>query len=113
MPAVHKPKGKKSSWSRRKRHAGIYRITNKLSNSMYIGRSVDIFVRWSKHLTDLFAGTHHNKALQEDFSVHNYRDYTFEIIELCGKKSIGQRERALIKEAKEEGKVLFNATKGG
>ena len=112
MPKVHRGKSK-SGWNRRKRHAGIYSITNKVTGWVYLGKSVDIMGRWNTHLTQLFAGTHHNKKLQEDFQEHNYRDYKFEIVELCSKKELGQRERRTINDYKEQGHKLFNATKGG
>ncbi len=51
MPAVHKPKGKKSNWGRRKRHAGIYRITNKLNRCT----PIDNPIKYAMKISHLFA----------------------------------------------------------
>jgi group I intron endonuclease len=112
MPKVHRGKSK-AGWNRRKRHSGIYSITNKITGEIYLGRSVDIMGRWNTHITQLFAGTHHNKNLLKDFEQHNYRDYKFEIVELCSKAQTRQRERELIREFKEKGEKLFNSNEGG
>tara|TARA_R110002020_G_scaffold318266_2_gene533827 strand:+ start:4916 stop:5254 length:339 start_codon:yes stop_codon:yes gene_type:complete len=112
MPKVHRGKSR-AGWNRRKRHAGIYAITNNKTDMIYLGRSVDIMGRWNTHLTQLFAGTHHNKNLLQDFQQHNYRDFKFEIVELCSKTQIRQREKELIKDYKEKGEKLYNSNSGG
>ena len=58
--------------------AGIYRIINQTNNNTYIGESVDIFRRQTEHITMLFQGTHHNKALQYDFNLYGIENFSFE-----------------------------------
>ena len=79
---------------RRRRHAGIYKIT--IDDRIYIGRSNDVFLRWSKHLTDLFANKHHNSNLQELFNESNYRNLNFTILKLCKKTELNKLEKEFI-----------------
>ena len=90
--------------NRRRRHIGIYKI--EIDDWIYIGKSSDIFMRWSKHLTDLFANKHHNKYLQEKFDSSNYKKINFTILKLCSKKDLTKLEKQYIIEEKEQEKLL-------
>ena len=90
--------------NKRKRHIGIYRI--EIEGWIYIGKSVDVFSRWNKHLTDLFADKHHNKNLQEIFNKSNYKKINFSILKLCSKKDLTVLEKQYIIEEKEQEKLL-------
>lgn len=93
-------------WNKRKKHSGIYLI--KIKETYYIGQSVDIMSRWNTHLTQLFAGTHHNKFLLEEFNNNNYRDINFSILKLCKKKELDKYEKEYIKLFSTEGKNIVN-----
>ena len=84
------------AWNKRRKHIGIYQIT--IDDYLYIGKSVDIFMRWSKHMTDLFAETHHNKNLQKIFLESNYKNMTFTILKLCKKSEVNKLEKQFIKD---------------
>lgn len=59
---------------------GIYKITNKINNKVYIGESMDIKKRWQVHQEDLIRDQHHSYKLQKDYNKYgNVFDY--EIIE--------------------------------
>ena len=45
--------------------AGCYRIVNKETGEIYVGETVDMFTRFSQHISMLYNGTHHCIALQE------------------------------------------------
>ena len=92
------------SWNKRKKHIGIYKI--EIDGWIYIGKSVDIFMRWSKHLTDLFADKHHNKHLQEKFNNSNYKNINFSILKLCKKKDLTKLEKQYIIEEKQQDRIL-------
>ena len=89
---------------RRPKHAGIYQI--ELDGFFYIGKSNDVFLRWSSHLTDLFYKRHHNKPLQEHFDVSNYRNLKFTILKICSKKELSALEKELIQNFPEQDKLL-------
>lgn len=61
--------------------AGVYKITNKVNNKVYIGESEDISRRWVEHLTDLVSDEHCNHDLQDDFNKYGIKNFKFETIE--------------------------------
>lgn len=75
------------------RECGIYRISIRLpdgSAKFYIGQTVQISVRWARHLTLLRKGSHWNKALQSDYMRCGPGAVSFEIILIC------QRDREIL-----------------
>lgn len=61
---------------------GIYRIINRYNNKCYVGQSIHLGTRMKQHFSELKAGVHKNKRMQEDYNRH--REYfNFEIIEYC------------------------------
>lgn len=60
---------------------GIYKIKNKVNHKVYIGESVDIKARWSKHRSDLRKGTHHSKYLQTDWNRYGEKAFKFSVVE--------------------------------
>ena len=59
---------------------GIYMITHKPTEQYYIGKSVDIFTRWSQHYTDLKMRKHTSTKLQELFILRPVTEFKFEIL---------------------------------
>lgn len=55
-------------------YAGCYEIINKQTNEIYIGESIDLFRRFSKHVSDLYENKHHCVKLQEAFNVTKNMD---------------------------------------
>ena len=47
---------------------GCYSITNKTTKEVYIGESIDLFNRFSTHISDLYENKHHCKKLQRAFN---------------------------------------------
>lgn len=67
---------------------GIYKITNKILNKHYIGRSIHIEDRWKEHIRGKGSS-----LLFTDFQKYGLDNFSFEIIELCTEDIIHQRER--------------------
>lgn len=67
---------------------GIYKIENKLNGKCYIGQSIEIEHRFSKH-----------KSAKDDFYIHRAirkygkENFIFEIIEQCDKDLLDEREK--------------------
>ena len=60
---------------------GIYKIKNKVNHKVYIGESIDVKARWSKHRSDLRKGIHHSKYLQIDWNRYGEKAFKFSIVE--------------------------------
>lgn len=67
---------------------GIYKITNKILNKSYIGKSIHIEDRWKQHLQGKG-----NEDLYKDFLHYGKENFTFEIIEICQEKELTQKEK--------------------
>jgi GIY-YIG catalytic domain len=60
---------------------GIYQIKNTLTNTVYIGSSIDIEKRTQTHIRDLNNKTHINSDLQKDWTTYGSSAFVFEVIE--------------------------------
>lgn len=76
---------------------GIYKITCKVNNKVYIGQSVAIKRRWKEHLRLLKKNCHHNFKLQSDYNIYGQDNFNFQILELCQKKELDKKEQLYIK----------------
>lgn len=67
---------------------GIYKITNLLDGKIYIGQSLDIFHRWSKHCQNLS-----DSLLHQAINKQGIENFSFQILEQCNKESLDEREK--------------------
>lgn len=59
-------------------YVGSYCIENKDTHALYIGESINIFSRFSQHISDLYKGIHHCEKLQEAFDQsHDISNFIF------------------------------------
>lgn len=65
--------------------SGVYSIKNKITNKQYIGSTIDVQKRFSKHFSELFLYRHRNKKLQEDFNNYGYNSFECLLLEKCSK----------------------------
>lgn len=72
---------------------GIYIIRNKITSYLYIGQATDIGKRWQDHIRLLEKGTHHSEKLQEEWLLYGPCGYTFEVVELCPKQKLSEKEK--------------------
>lgn len=81
--------------------SGIYTITNKTTDRLYIGESLDIYRRWhDEHIPQLRKDCHYNKELQNDFNKYGEDNFDFEILErYSGNDPISTKARILILES--------------
>lgn len=59
---------------------GIYKITNNMTNKVYIGESFNIYERWDVYKQDLNNNKHHSYKLQTDWNKYGESNFIFEII---------------------------------
>ena len=73
---------------------GIYKITNIKNNKAYIGQSVDIGERWTSHVkTGLGIAVSVPNKFYSALLEEGPESFTFEILEVCGKEKLNERER--------------------
>ena len=91
---------------------GIYKITCLTNNKSYIGQSVSIKRRWATHKRELAAGVHYNEYLQRAYNMYGKDNFVYEVLELCPKEKLNEREQFYIKifDTFENG---YNCDKGG
>jgi len=73
--------------------SGIYMIKNKVNGKIYIGRSVNIYKRWSTHKNELKKHRHCNDYLQKAWN--KYKEENFELLVI---KQTSDKIAELIKE---------------
>lgn len=73
--------------------SGIYLIKNLTNGKVYIGSSVDILKRWKTHKSLLKSLNHHSRKLQNSWNKHGADKFLFEVIELCDKEFLIEKEQ--------------------
>ena len=76
--------------------SGIYCIENLLNNKKYIGQSINMKSRCSKHKSELNNGHHDNDYLQKSWIKHGEENFKFYILEYCSKEFLDERETYFI-----------------
>lgn len=94
---------------------GIYKITNKINNKCYIGKSSNIEGRWKYHIKHKNTTSEYNKLLYQAFRKYGIENFSFEIIEEINDcKIMNEREKFWIQYYDcYGGNKGYNATPGG
>lgn len=73
---------------------GIYKITNKVNNKIYIGCSKNIEHRWNAHKSEAFISgkPQYDYSIHKAFRKYGLENFLFEIIELTDKDNLFERE---------------------
>lgn len=73
---------------------GIYKITNKINNKVYIGQSIDIQRRWCQEKNKAFNenDTAYNQLLSKAFRKYGIDNFNFEVIEELSEELLNTRE---------------------
>lgn len=85
---------------------GIYTITNKINNRVYIGSSKDINRRWKQHINDLNKSKHINQSLQDDWIKYGQNNFDFNVVRQCDESELKYAE---LDEIFSSWDVLYNA----
>lgn len=72
---------------------GIYKIESKTSGKYYIGSTINMKSRWSRHKSDLRKNKHHSIILQRAWNKYGESDFEFEILEECKIENLLKREQ--------------------
>lgn len=85
---------------------GIYKITNKINNKIYIGQSNNIKRRKYEH-SSIKHET--NKGLKKDYIKYGLENFEFQVLEECKLEELNEREKYWIRILKPQ----YNRTSGG
>lgn len=97
----------------RNKICGIYEISFKGTEKTYIGQSVDFRSRRTKHKSRLKNNKHVNPHLQNVYNKYGLEAMSIEIVELCPKELLNEREYFYIhtsKNSMNHDKSLLNVT---
>ena len=87
--------------------SGIYKITNTKNQMCYIGQAANIKVRWRTHCRRAVKATEEGTSnrLYQIMWEEGLENFTFQVIEFCGKDKLTEREKFFIDffQAKEYG----------
>lgn len=78
------------------RICGIYKIQNILNDKVYIGSSIHIMNRWSRHRSDLEKNRSTSNKLQLSYNKNGKDNFKFSIIEECSIDELLEREQFYI-----------------
>lgn len=96
---------------------GIYKITNKINQKVYIGKSNNIENRWKYHQTRYLQKKEYNKPLYRAFRKYGINNFSFEVLEEIDDNIyniIGnERETFWINYFNSYGELGYNGTHGG
>ena len=73
--------------------SGIYEIINNITKDIYIGSSVNLSNRKSRHFRDLEKNIHHSIILQRAVDKYKIENFDFIILEYCDKNDLLIREQ--------------------
>lgn len=75
---------------------GIYGIKNKINNKIYIGQSINIEKRITRHKTHLKHNKHANQHLQNSYNFYLKEAFEFVILEEVDESLLNQKEQTWI-----------------
>lgn len=87
---------------------GIYKITNKNNNKIYIGQSINIEERWKKHIY-----SPSNSLIHQAIVKYGVQSFAFEILEECASEQLNEREKYWIAYYNSVIPFGYNKTEGG
>lgn len=93
---------------------GIYKITNLVNSKVYIGKSVDIYKRWSVHRSLLDCDKHYNGHLQHAWNKYGADNFIFEILCTASIDQLDNLEKEYIQHYNStSAQYGYNKTNGG
>jgi len=79
-----------------KKVSGIYKISSLVDGKFYIGSAISLYTRWHHHKHNLLNNKHSNGKLQRFVNKHGILSIKIDIVEICEKEQLLQREQFYI-----------------
>lgn len=94
--------------------SGIYKITNKLNNKIYIGKSKNIGYRWCVHKCPSTQESEFQSPIYKAMKKYGNDNFTIEILETCSIEELDEKERFYIELYRSQAKDIgYNIKPGG
>jgi group I intron endonuclease len=87
---------------------GIYRIVNTVNGRSYVGSSVDVCLRFRKHVWKLRGDNHENLHLQSAWNKYGALSFRLEVVEVCDRSVLFFREQHYLDIAKIDSDSYYN-----
>ena len=84
---------KKDILSENKGKSGIYMLTNKLTNDIYIGQSIDISKRFKNYFNLSYINSKNSSFINKALIEYGYSKFSLTILEYCEKSDLIVREQ--------------------
>jgi len=78
--------------------SGIYKITCKPTDKIYVGSSKNMKIRYRTHLSNLKSGRHGNPYMKNSYEKYGKEAFEFSILEYCEYENLLDREYFWINE---------------
>ena len=76
-----------------KDRSGIYKWTNKLTNDIYVGQSIDLAKRFIKYFNLSYLKNRETLVISRALIKYGYSNFSLEILEYCDIKNLTEREQ--------------------
>jgi len=96
----------------KKDKCGIYKIQCNPTGKIYIGSSVQIYVRWAQHRRILRSNKHYAPILQRAWSYYGEEAFYFSILEECISMLLVDREQYYVNLLQPQFNTLLNIDRG-
>lgn len=81
-----------------KGESGIYKITNSINGKVYIGKTVNFYVRYKSYISYLRNNSPSiNRYLKRSIDKYGFENFNFEVVEFCDIENLPKREEYWIK----------------
>ena len=84
---------KKDILNENKGKSGIYMLTNKLTNDLYIGQSINISNRFKNYFNLSYLKSKYNLKISRALIIYEYSNFSLTILEYCDKSDLLVREQ--------------------
>jgi group I intron endonuclease len=76
-----------------KNKSGIYKWTNKITNDIYVGQSIDLAKRFIKYFNLSYLKNRETLVISRALIKHGYSNFSLEILEYCDIANLTEREQ--------------------
>jgi group I intron endonuclease len=89
--------------------SGIYMLTNKLTNDIYIGQSIDISKRFKNYFNLSYIKSKDNYIISRALIKYGYTNFSLTILEYCDKSNLFAREQNYLDKLNPQYNILKTA----